>query len=176
MKKSAIQISGKMRAWIILSAIIALVLLALVFFTCTNTGRLIRKVGIPYRVEWSCEPEGFGHTLYVCQTKQGMAACSLKNPSSRADGAAVASVDRGTELQLMRSYADNGTPKTESLYLFLVTDSHFEATGVKSFDYKGATHYTIQPAGDALVILCITETDKYSSDELWQIGMDAYHA
>ena len=174
MRKAASQMSGKTRARIILSAVIALVLLVLILLTCTNTGRLIRKVGIPCRVVWSYEPEGFGHTLYVCQTKQSIVACSLKN-SSKTDGAAVASVDRGAELQLMRSYSDNGTPKTEFLYLFLVTDGHFKETGVKNYDYNGLTHYTIQMVGDALVILCITETDKYSSDELRQIGIDAYN-
>lgn len=42
-------------------------------------------------------------------------------------------------------------------------------------NYKGLTHYTIQPAGDALVILCITETDKYNSDELRQIVINVYN-
>ena len=175
MKEATSPVSGKNRAWIALSGAIALVLLVLILLlTCTNTGRLFRKVGIPCRVEWSCEPEGYGHTLYVCQTKQSMAACALKN-ASQTDGAAVASVDCGEELQLMRSYADNGTPKTEFLYLFLVMDGHFKETGVKNYDYKGLTHYTIQPVGDALVILCITETDIYSSDELRQIGINAYN-
>ena len=175
MNESVSNRPGKRRVFfVITAAIVVLLVLIVVFCTCTDTGRMIRKVGIPYQVTWSYEPEGYGYTLYICQTKEDMVACALKKLFSTKDGATIASVDRGEELQIMHSYAENGTPKTELLYLFLVEDRSFEQEGVKEYDYKGLTHYTFQLVDNKLVILCITETDKYNSGELRQIGLDAY--
>lgn len=158
---------------IIVAIIVAAVLLT-VFFTCTNTGRLICNMGPSYQIVWSFQPKGYGHTLFVCRVKDDTTVFALRDISNQDAKAVVCTVKDNTELQMMRSYVENGNPKTEFLYLFLVAGYDFERNDVSHFDYKGLTQFTIQPIEDLLVVLCITETDKYNSDELRQIGINAY--
>ena len=167
--------SGKRRVFCCIIIVVVLVALLLtVFFTCTDMGRLFRIVGPSYHIEWSHQPQGYGHTLYVCQAKEGIVACALSNLTSQDAKGVVCTLNNGTELQMMRSYAENGKPKTEFLFLYLVSNCEYERNDVMRFDYKGLSHFTIQPVGTRLLILCITETDKYSGDELRQLGIDTY--
>lgn len=161
---------SKRKAIIAACAVVILLAAALVFFTCTEAGRLARTVGIPCQVEWSERAEEYGYTLYLCRTKEGPQACALRDLAS-GTGASTA-VGRGPEVALMRSYVENGAPKTRMLRMSIVTDPGIAPKGTMEFDAQNG-HFTIRQAGDTLIILCDTESAE-CADHSREIGLEAY--